>query len=81
MSTMTMVCNISIALQDGFKCIISAQPATDDPTVLAVQQHMAQQAVFSQIPDVVKAVGILSFCFSSTLMISTSSLRTSTKLF
>src|SRR5438477_9881326 len=33
-----------------------AQPPIDEATLLAVQQHMAQQAAFSQIPDVVKAV-------------------------
>ncbi|KNZ75933.1 Eukaryotic translation initiation factor 3 subunit L [Termitomyces sp. J132] len=31
------------------------QPQIDEATLLAMQQHMAQQAAFSQIPDVVKA--------------------------
>ncbi|KAG6816006.1 hypothetical protein H0H87_009498 [Tephrocybe sp. NHM501043] len=30
-------------------------PQIDEATILAMQQHMAQQAAFSQIPDVVKA--------------------------
>ncbi|KAG5642259.1 hypothetical protein DXG03_003336 [Asterophora parasitica] len=30
------------------------QPQIDEATLLAMQQHMAQQAAFSQIPDVVK---------------------------
>ena len=32
------------------------QPQIDEATLIAMQQHMAQQAAFSQIPDVVKAV-------------------------
>ncbi|KAF9473472.1 eukaryotic translation initiation factor 3 subunit 6 [Pholiota conissans] len=31
------------------------QPQIDETTLLAMQQHMAQQAAFSQIPDVVKS--------------------------
>ncbi|KAG6828338.1 hypothetical protein H0H92_008352 [Tricholoma furcatifolium] len=31
------------------------QPQIDEHTLMAMQQHMAQQAAFSQIPDVVKA--------------------------
>ena len=38
------------------------QPRIDDDTLIAVQHHMAQQAAFSQIPDVVKGVGATS-CF------------------
>ena len=34
----------------------TAQPRIDEATLLAVQQQMAQQAAFSQIPDVVKRV-------------------------
>ena len=37
---------------------ISKSPI-DEATILAVQQHMAQQAAFSQIPDVVKAASCL----------------------
>src|SRR5690606_32488151 len=32
------------------------QPQIDESTLLAMQQHMAQQAAFAQIPDVVKGV-------------------------
>jgi len=32
------------------------QPQLDESTLVAMQQHMAQQAAFSQIPDVVKTV-------------------------
>ncbi|KAG6877339.1 hypothetical protein C0993_008476 [Termitomyces sp. T159_Od127] len=34
------------------------QPQIDEATLLAMQQHMAQQAAFSQIPDVVKGVSL-----------------------
>ena len=34
----------------------SAQSRIDEATLLAVQQQMAQQAAFAQIPDVVKRV-------------------------
>ena len=34
------------------------QPQIDEATLIAMQQHMAQQAAFSQIPDVVKAVSL-----------------------
>src|SRR5262245_13664018 len=33
-----------------------AQAHIGEATLLAVQQHMAQQAAFSQVPDVVKGV-------------------------
>jgi translation initiation factor 3 subunit L len=33
-----------------------SQPRIDEATIIAVQQHMAQQAAFAQIPDVVKGV-------------------------
>lgn len=33
-------------------------PQLDEAALIAIQQHMAQQAAFSQIPDVVKAVSI-----------------------
>lgn len=36
--------------------MFTAQPRIDEATLLAVQQQMAQQAAFSQIPDVVKRV-------------------------
>ena len=32
------------------------QPQIDESTLIAMQQHIAQQAAFSQIPDVVKSV-------------------------
>jgi len=32
------------------------QPQFDESTLIAMQQHMAQQAAFQQIPDVVKSV-------------------------
>lgn len=32
------------------------QPQIDESALIAMQQHMAQQAAFSQIPDVVKGV-------------------------
>jgi translation initiation factor 3 subunit L len=32
------------------------QPQIDESTLIAMQQHMAQQAAFSSIPDAVKAV-------------------------
>jgi len=32
------------------------QPQIDESTLVSMQQHMAQQAAFSQIPDVVKSV-------------------------
>ena len=37
------------------------QPQIDESTLIAMQQHIAQQAAFSQIPDVVKSVRGLSF--------------------
>ncbi len=33
-----------------------AQPRIDEATIIAVQQQMAHQAAFAQIPDVVKRV-------------------------
>ena len=36
--------------------IIGPPPILDETTLLAMQQQMAQQAAFSQIPDVVKRV-------------------------
>lgn len=36
--------------------VSTAQPRIDEATLLAVQQQMAQQAAFSQVPDVVKRV-------------------------
>jgi hypothetical protein len=33
-------------------------PHLDEAALIAIQQHMAQQQAFSQIPDVVKAVGM-----------------------
>jgi hypothetical protein len=35
-------------------------PRIDEATLLAMQQHVAQQVAFAQIPDVVKRVGLLS---------------------
>ena len=35
------------------------QPQIDESTLIAVQQHMAQQAAFQQIPDAVKSVRLL----------------------
>lgn len=32
------------------------QPQIDEATFAAMQQHMAQQAAFAQVPDVVKRV-------------------------
>ena len=41
------------------------QPQIDESTLLAMQQHMAQQAAFSQIPDDVKGVRLNIFsCLS-----------------
>lgn len=36
------------------------QPHLDGPDMTAIQQHVAQQAAFAQIPDVVKAVSFPS---------------------
>jgi len=36
------------------------QPHLDGPAMAAIQQHVAQQAAFAQIPDVVKAVSFPS---------------------
>ena len=59
-----------------------AQPQIDDATVFAVQQHMAQQAAFSQIPDVVKAVSFIFVSLSRVVSANetTSSLCIFTKL-
>ena len=35
---------------------VAQPPQIDESTLLAMQQHMAQQAAFAQIPDVVKRV-------------------------
>jgi hypothetical protein len=32
-------------------------PRIDEATLIAMQQHVAQQVAFAQIPDVVKRVG------------------------
>jgi len=37
---------------------LTAQPRIDEATLIAVQQQMAQQAAFAQIPDAVKRVRI-----------------------
>ena len=39
--------------------VLLAPPQIDESAFLAMQQHMAQQAAFSQIPDVVKGVSNL----------------------
>jgi uncharacterized protein YneF (UPF0154 family) len=35
---------------------LAQPPQIDESTLIAMQQHMAQQAAFAQIPDVVKRV-------------------------
>ncbi|KAL1662090.1 RNA polymerase I-associated factor PAF67-domain-containing protein [Schizophyllum commune] len=40
--------------QGGYNDAHMSQPQIDESTLIAMQQHMAQQAAFSQIPDVVK---------------------------
>jgi len=42
-----------------------SQPRIDEATLIAVQQQMAQQAAYAQVPDVVKRVS--TFHFLSTL--------------
>ena len=43
----------------------SAQPRIDEATLAAVQQQMAQEAAFAQIPDVVKGVSHAFFFHQS----------------
>jgi hypothetical protein len=44
------------------------QPQIDEATLIAMQQHMAQQAAFAQIPDVVKGVRYKVFCCHACLI-------------
>ena len=47
------------------------QPQIGEATLMAVQQHMAQQAAFAQIPDVVKGVsGLLHLISFSNFLCS-----------
>jgi len=41
-------------------------PQIDESHLVAMQQHMAQQAAFAQIPDVVKRVRTTSFSWCNT---------------
>jgi hypothetical protein len=49
-------------IRESLPIIYVAQPPQiDESTLVAMQQHMAQQAAFAQIPDVVKRVSHTAF--------------------